>query len=243
MYITFKFICILATIMIGTVVNILAIIVGSSIGLFLNKRLPERFIKTFFQVIGLFTIFLGISMAIETLHILHMVMALITGAIIGEALKIQQGMERLGEYLKIKFKIGSDKFTEGLVTAFLLYCIGSLTILGAMEAGLTGNQKLIYIKSLMDGVSSIALASGLGIGVMFSVLPLLIFQGGITLLAMQFGDFIPQIMVTEMSAVGGILLIGMGISILDIKKINVMNMLPALVTIIILLWLFPNIGI
>ncbi len=229
--------------MIGTFVNILAIITGSAIGLFLNKRLPDRFIKTFFQVIGLFTIFLGVSMAIETTHILHMIMALITGAIIGEALKIQQGMERFGEYLKIRFKIGNEKFTEGLVTAFLLYCVGSLTILGAIEAGLTGNQKLIYIKSLMDGVSSIALASGLGIGVMFSVVPLLILQGGITLLASMFGDFFPQIMVTEMSAVGGILLIGMGISILDIKKINVMNMLPALVTIIILLWLFPTIGI
>ena len=229
--------------MIGTVVNILAIIVGSSLGLILNKRLPDRYIKTFFQVIGLFTIFLGISMALETTHILHMIMALITGAIIGEAARIQKRVEKMGDYLRVKFNIGNEKFTEGLVTSFLLYCIGSLTILGAIEAGLTGDQQLIYIKSLMDGVSSIALASGLGIGVMFSVVPLLIFQGGITLLASMFGDFIPQIMVTEMSAVGGILLIGMGISILDIKKINVMNMLPALITIIILLWLVPSIGI
>lgn len=229
--------------MIGTIVNILAIIVGSSLGLFINKRLPDRFIKTFFQVIGLFTIFLGISMALETTHILHMIMSLITGAIIGEVLKIQQGVEKMGDFLKLKLKIRNGKFTEGLVTAFLLYCIGSLTILGAIEAGLTGDQELIYIKSLMDGVSSIALAAGLGIGVMFSVIPLLIFQGGITLFASLFGDFIPQIMIVEMSAVGGILLIGMGISILDIKKINVMNMLPALITIIILLWLFPSIGL
>ncbi len=229
--------------MIGTVVNIFAIIVGSSLGLFLNKRLPDRFVKIFFQVIGLFTLFLGISMSLETNHILHMVMALITGSIIGEGLKIQQGIEKMGEFLKHKFKIGNDKFTEGLVTAFLLYCIGSLTILGAIEAGLSGDQELIYIKSLMDGVSSIALASGLGIGVMFSVVPLLFFQGGITILASLFGDFIPQVMITELSAVGGILLIGMGISILDIKKIKVMNMLPSLVTIIILLWLFPKIGI
>lgn len=229
--------------MIGTVVNILAIIVGSSLGLFLNTRLPERYVKTFFQVIGLFTIFLGISMALETTHVLHMIMALITGSIVGEALKIQQEIEKLGEKLRVRFKIGNERFTEGLVTAFLLYCIGSLTILGAIEAGLTGDKNLIYIKSIMDGVSSIALASGLGIGVMFSVLPLLIFQGGITILASMFGDFIPQIMITEMSAVGGILLIGMGISILDIKKINVMNMLPALVTVIILLWLFPTIGL
>lgn len=229
--------------LIGTLVNVLAIIVGSSLGLLLNNRLPERFIKIFFQVIGLFTIFLGISMALETSHMLHMVMALITGAIIGEATKIQHGIERMGEWLRTKFKIGNARFTEGLVTAFLLYCIGSLTIVGAIDAGLTGDHKLIYIKSLMDGVSSIALASGLGIGVMFSVVPLMIFQGGLTILSSIFGDFIPQVMITEISAVGGILLIGMGISILDIKKINVMNMLPALVTIIILLWLFPEIGI
>ena len=227
----------------GTFVNIAAIIAGSAIGLFLNTKLPDRFVKIFFQVIGLFTIFLGISMAIESTHILHMVMALITGAIIGELLKIQEGLETFGNYLKNRFKIGNEKFTEGLVTAFLLYCIGSLTIIGAIEAGLTGDQELIYIKSLMDGVSSIALASGLGIGVMFSIVPLLIFQGGITLLAMQFGDFIPQVMITELSAVGGIILIGLGINILEIKSIKVLNMLPALITIIILLWLFPNFGV
>lgn len=229
--------------MIGTLVNILAIIAGSSIGLMLNKSLPNRYIKTFFQVIGLFTIYLGISMALQTTHVLHMVMALISGALIGEMISIQANVEKLGNWLKTKFRSGDEKFTEGLVTAFLLYCIGSLTIIGAIEAGLTGNQNLIYIKSLMDGVSSIALASALGFGVMLSVVPLLIFQGGITLLAMQFGDFIPEIMITELSAVGGILLIGLGINILDIKKINVLNMLPALITIIILLWLFPNIGL
>ncbi len=227
----------------GTFVNIAAIIVGSAIGLILNTKLPQRFVSIFFQVIGLFTIFLGISMAIESTRILHMVMALITGAIVGEVLRLQERMESFGTYLKVKFNIGNEKFTEGLVTAFLLYCIGSLTIIGALDAGLTGDQNLIYIKSLMDGVSSIALASALGIGVMFSVFPLLIFQGGITLLAMQFGDFIPEIMITELSAVGGIVLMGLGISILEIKNIKVLNMLPALIMIVILLWLFPNFGV
>ncbi len=229
--------------MIGTFVNIVAIIIGSSIGLFLNKRLPERFIAIFFQVIGIFTIFLGISMALESTHILHMIVALITGSVIGEALKIQIGFEKLGNYLRRRFKIRNEKFTEGLITAFLLYCVGSLTIVGALEAGLRGDEELIYIKSIMDGVSSIALASGLGLGVAFSVFPLLIFQGGITLLASVFGEFIPQVMIVEISAVGGILLIGMGISILDIKKINVMNMLPALITIILLMWLIPEINL
>lgn len=226
----------------GTYVNILAIIVGSSIGLLINKNLPERFITVFFQVIGLFTIVLGITMAIKSTHMLHLVLALITGSIIGELFQLDQNMDKMGSFLKKKLKIGSERFTEGIVTSFLLYCIGSLTIVGAIEAGLNGNLKLIYIKSLMDGVSSIALASGLGIGVMFSVIPLLLFQGGITLLAMFFGDFFPEIMIVELSAVGGIILVGLGLNILNISKLKILNMLPALITIIILLWLFPDFG-
>lgn len=229
--------------MIGTVVNILAIIVGSLIGIFFNKRLPDRFINIFFHVIGLFTLFLGISLALETNHLLHMIMALILGALIGEALQLQKGAERLSDFLKTRLNIGSEKFTEGLLTAFLLYCMGSLTILGAIEEGMGGSPKLLFVKSLMDGVSSIALASGLGIGVIFSVIPLFLYQGGLTFFASLFGDFFPQIMINEMSAVGGILLIGLSIDILNIRKIKVMNMLPALVVIIILLWLFPEISI
>ncbi len=228
--------------MIGTLINIAAILVGGTIGLFLNKRLPQRFINIFFQVIGLFTLFLGISMALETTHVLHMIMALVIGALVGEALQLQKGAEQISGFLKSKLNIGNEKFTEGLLTAFLLYCIGSLTILGAIEEGVGEPPKLLYIKSLMDGISSIALASGLGIGVLFSVVPLFIFQGGITLFASWFGDFFPEIMINEMSAVGGILLIGMSITILNIKKINVLNMLPSLGVVILLLWLFPEIG-
>ncbi len=229
--------------MIGTIVNILAVLVGGLIGLFLNKRLPERFITIFFQVIGLFTLFLGISMALETTHVLHMIIALILGAFVGEALQLQKGSERMSDFLKTGLKIGNERFTEGLLTAFLLYCMGSLTILGAIEEGMGGSPKLLYIKSLMDGVASIALASGLVIGGRFSVVPLFLYQGGITMFATWFGDFFPEIMITEISAVGGILLIGMSINILNIKKINVMNMLPALVVIILLLWLLPDISI
>jgi len=227
--------------MTGTIINIVAILVGGSIGLFLNKRLPQRFVVIFFQVIGLFTLFLGISMALKTTHMLHMIMALVIGALVGEALQLQKGAEQISTFLKSKLNIGNEKFTEGLLTAFLLYCIGSLTILGAIEEGVGDPPRLLYIKSLMDGVSSIALASGLGVGVLFSVVPLFIFQGGITLFASWFGDFFPEIMVTEISAVGGILLIGMSINILNIKKINVLNMLPSLAVVIILLWLYPEI--
>lgn len=229
--------------MFGTLVNVIAVVIGGSIGMLLNKKLPDRFVKIFFQVVGLFTLFLGFLMASESTHVLHMIMALISGGLIGEALKLDQRMEVLAEKLKSRLKVGNEKFTEGLLTAFLLYCMGSLTILGAIEEGMGGSSRLLLIKSLMDGVSSIALASGLGIGVIFSSIPLLIYQGGITLLAMGFGEFIPHIYIAEMSAVGGILLIGLGITILDIKKIKVMNMLPALIMIVILIWLLPEIGV
>ncbi len=229
--------------MLGTIVNVTTVLLGGSIGLLLNKKLPKRYIHIFFQVIGIFTLFLGFSMALKTSHVLHMIMALISGAVIGEAMNLEQRMEQLGDKLKKRMKLSNEKFTDGLLTAFLLYCMGSLTILGAIEEGMGGSPKLLLIKSLMDGVSSIALASGLGIGVLFSVIPLFIYQGGITLLAMFFGEFFPQMYVTELSAVGGILLIGLGIDILDIKKMKVMNMLPALVMIIIFLWLWPEFGI
>jgi len=229
--------------MLGTIVNIITVIVGGTAGLLLNKRLPVRFVTIFFQVIGLFTLFLGFSMAFKTTHVMHLILALIIGALIGEALRLDKWIEKFGNFIKSKFKSGNEKFTEGMLTAFLLYCMGSLTIVGAIEEGMGGNSRLLLIKSLMDGVSSIALASGMGIGVIFSVIPLLVYQGGITVLAMVFGEFFPAIYVTEISAVGGILLIGLGISILEIKKINVMNMLPALVVIVILLWLIPKMPI
>lgn len=229
--------------MLGTIVNVITVLAGGSIGLLLNKKLPDRFIKIFFQVVGLFTLFLGFWMALKTTYVLHLVMALISGALIGEGLKLEHRLENLSNKLKTKLKFKNEKFTEGAVTAFLLYCMGSLTILGAIEEGIGESPRLLMIKSLMDGVSSIALASGLGIGVLFSAIPLLIYQGGITLLAMGFGEFFPELYVTELSAVGGILLIGLGINILEIKKIRVMNMLPALVLIIVFLWLIPDFGI
>jgi len=229
--------------MLGTIVNVITVVAGSAIGLALNKKLPDRFIKIFFQVIGLFTFFLGVSMSLKTTHELHLIMALISGALIGEILNLEAIAEKMSDFVKTKFKIRNKKFTDGLLTAFLLYCMGSLTILGAIEEGMGGGSNLLYVKSLMDGVSSIALASGLGIGVMFSAIPLLIYQGGITLMASGFGEFVPQVIILELSATGGILLIGLAINVLEIKKIRVMNMLPSLVMIVVLLWLFPEIGI
>ncbi len=229
--------------MLGTIVNVATVVTGSLIGLWINKSLPKRYIRIFFQVMGLFTFFLGISMTLKSTHVLHMVMALISGALIGEWLNLEKGMERFSEWLKKKIKLKNEKFTDGLLTAFLLYCVGSMTIIGAIEEGIGESSRLLLIKSLMDGISSIALASGLGVGVLFSAVPLFVFQGGLTVLAMILGDFIPQPVITELTATGGILLMGLGIDILEIKKMKVINMLPALVMIVIIMFLVPEINL
>lgn len=225
--------------MIGTIVNTIAVVAGGSIGLLFKGRLPERFSKIFFQAIGLFTFYLGISLALEAKQVFYLVMALILGALIGEALRLEQRMEQMSEWLKTRFRFKNERFSEGLLTAFLLYCMGSLTLLGAVTEGLGGDSKLLLIKSLMDGISSIALASAMGVGVIFSAIPLFIYQGGLTLLTMWLGDFIPVEMITEVSAVGGILLIGLAINILGLAKISIMNMLPSLVVVVLLLLFLP----
>jgi hypothetical protein len=147
-------------------------------------------------------------------------------------------MENAGNYIQKSLKLKGGQFSEGLVTAFLMFCMGSMTILGAIEEGLGGEPKLLMIKSLMDGFSSIALVAALGIGVIFSVIPLLIYQGGLTLLSAWAGEALSEVMIDELSATGGILLIGLGISILGIKRIEVLNLIPALLFIIPLVYFF-----
>ena len=218
----------------GTLVNVLAIIAGSLIGLLINKNLPKKITTIVFQGIGLFTIILGISMALKTNNFLIMIFSIVIGAIIGELLNIESKIESFGDVLKNRLKSKNEKFTEGFVTSFLLFCMGSLAILGSIEEGLGNEPNLLYTKSMLDGFSSIALAASLGIGVIFSAVPLLIYQGGLTLFARYVEDFFTTAMITELSAVGGILLLGLGLSLLDIKKISVSNMLPSLVIAVIL---------
>ncbi|MBS4015295.1 MAG: DUF554 domain-containing protein [Candidatus Latescibacteria bacterium] len=224
--------------MIGTLINIGAVIVGSVLGLLIHAKLPLRFIRIVFQGIGIFTIFLGIKMALKTGNLLIMVFSIVIGSVIGEFINIDKGINNLSDCLKRKIKIGSDKFSEGLITAFLLFCLGSMTILGAIEEGLGGRPNLLLTKSLMDGFSSIALSASLGIGVIFSVIPLLIYQGGLTVFAGFLQNFFNQVMINELTAVGGVLLIGLGINILEITKIKISNMLPSLIIVIILVLLF-----
>jgi len=224
--------------MTGTLINAAAIIIGSLIGIGLHTRLPERIVKIVFQGIGLFTLFIGFYMGMKTNNLFLMILSIVTGGIIGEWINIDKYINRFGDKVKLKLKSKNSKFTEGLVTAFLLFCMGSVTILGAIEEGLGGEPNLLLAKSVLDGVSSIALAAAMGFGVAFSVIPLLIYQGGLTLLAAYFGDYFASHIIDELTAVGGLMLIGLGINILEIKQIKFLNMLPALIVIVILAYFF-----
>jgi len=224
--------------MTGTLINFGAIIIGGLIGLKFKSFLPQRVIDLLFQVFGLFTLYLGFSMGLKTQNAILIAFSLILGAFTGSILNLQDKTDRLGEQIKSKFNLKGDKFTEGFIVASLLFCMGPVAILGSIEEGIGSEPKLLLIKSLMDGIASIALASSLGIGVIFSAVPILIYQGSLTLLTMWLGGSFSQIMINEVSAVGGILLIGMGISILDIKKIKVIDFITALIYIVPLVYFF-----
>ncbi len=224
--------------MLGTLINVGTILLGSAIGLVLHQRLPDKITKIVFQGIGLFTLFLGFTMAAKTSNYLIMIFSIVLGAIIGQLLSIDTALDKFSNRLKTKIGSKNDKFSEGLMTAFLLFCMGSMTILGAFEEGLGNPPNLLYAKSMLDGFSSIALSAGLGIGVIFSTIPLLVYQGGLTLFAGWLGEFFSDVVINEMTAVGGLMLIGLGINILEIKTIKVINMLPGLIVAVILATLF-----
>ena len=216
----------------GSIVNALSVIIGSIIGIYFGSFLSEKIRKAVFQIIGLFTLALGMQMSLKTNQFLILLVSLIIGTIIGESWSIEKAIESLSNKLKIKLKSENKLFSEGLITAFLLYCVGSMTFVGSIEEGIHQDRTLMYTKSLMDGITSILLASSFGTGVLFSAIPLLIFQSSLTLGAIYFESYLHPELITEISAVGGVIIIGIGLNILEITKIKVSNMLPALLLII-----------
>lgn len=224
--------------MTGTWINAAAVIAGSTLGLLIHKKLPQRFTRIVFQAIGLFTLFLGISMALRTGHELFLILSMVIGGLIGEAVHLEDRLNSLSDVLAARLKTDNLQFTQGLITAFLLFCIGSLTLLGAIEEGLGHPPRLLLTKSLLDFFSSIALSAAFGIGVMFSVIPLILFQGGITLLAALFGEVLSEQLITELTAVGGLMILALGINLLELKRIKVSNFLPGLIIIVILVFIW-----
>lgn len=223
---------------IGTFINMAAVAAGSLLGLWLQQLFPPNVETIIFQAIGLGTLVLGIQMALKVPdgHLLVFIFSLILGGIIGELLHVADALEAFGESLKGLVQSSDSSFTEGLITAFLLYCIGSMTIVGAIDEGLRGQRELLMIKSTLDGVSSIAFAATYGIGVLFSIVPMLILQGGITLLARQMQRFFTPIIIGQLSAVGGALIIAISIRLLKLGTVNIENLLPALLLAVLMSW-------
>lgn len=216
----------------GSIVNALAVVFGSLIGLAFGQLLPQKIKEISFQIMGLFTLVLGFHMAQSSANFLLILVSLLTGTLIGELINIELLIEKLNDNIKRKLNSANENFSQGLLTAFLLYCVGSMTIVGAIEEGIQEKRTLLYTKSLMDGITSILLASNFGVGVLVSALPLLIFQSILTLGASYLEPLLSELLITEISALGGFLIIAIGLNILELKKIRVSNMLPALFIIV-----------
>lgn len=229
--------------MTGTIINIIAILIGSSLGMLFGARLSDRLKDTVTAGLGLFTAAIGISMFLESKESLIVLGGLLIGAVLGEWWQIEEGLENLGIWLESRFGRGdnaeeSNRFVRGFLTASLLFCIGPLTILGSIQDGLLGDYELLAVKSVLDGFASLAFASTLGVGVAFSVVVVLVYQGGISLLAAQLDAFVTEPMMIEMTAVGGVILVGLAISsLLEIKKIRVGSFLPSLAVAPLIVWI------
>ncbi len=214
--------------MLGTIVNALAIAGGSLIGIVLKGGIPNKYKVTIMQAISLAVILIGLKAALKTEELLLVIASLAIGGLIGEFLSIEQRLDQLGQWLQNRLSKNGSDIGQGFVTASLIYCVGSMAIVGSLESGLAGNHQTLYAKSVLDGIASIILASSLGIGVAFSAVSVFVYQGAITLSAAVLKNLLVPAVIGQMSAVGGLLIMGIGINLLEITKIKVGNMLPAM---------------
>lgn len=215
--------------MTGTLVNTGAVVAGSLLGVMIGKRLPDRVKTIVMQALGLSVILIGLQMALSGTRPLLVIGSLLLGAVTGELMDIEGRIAVVGEWLKRRFRSESSTFVQGFVTASILYCTGAMVIVGSIRDGTVGDPSILYIKSLLDGVASIAFASSLGVGVAFSALSVFAIQGAITLLASKLSFLQGPGVIEAVTATGGLLILGIGINILEIKQIRVGNLVPALV--------------
>ncbi|NPV42566.1 MAG: DUF554 domain-containing protein [Firmicutes bacterium] len=215
--------------MLGTIVNSAAIIIGTFLGILLKTGIPDKIKHTIMQGIGLSVMLIGLSMAMKTQNVIIVILSLAIGGIIGEVFAIEDRLKNAGEWLEERVGQNQGDFTRGFVTTSLIFCVGAMAIMGALESGLTGNHTTLFAKSALDGITSIVFASSMGIGVAFSALPVFIYQGLITLTAASMKVFLTDAIIREITATGGVLILGIGLNILEITKIKVGNMLPAII--------------
>lgn len=227
----------------GTVVNVATVVLGSVVGVVAGARLPERIRSTLLTGIGLITLAIGVSSFLETDNAVFPVLSIVLGGLIGEALRIEDRLEGVGESLRRRIEGGREgsTFVEGYVSASLVFCAGALTILGSFADGIDGDSQLLVVKAALDGVVSIVYAATLGWGVAFSAVSVLVYQGLLTALGAALGDTVlTERMVAEMSATGGIMILGIGLRLLDLKRVPVGSYLPGLAVAPVLVALFAR---
>ncbi len=218
----------------AVLVNTATVLIGSLIGIIFRNRLKESLRNAVMKALGLCTFLIGVQSAVATQELLCVIICMVIGTVLGELLRIDDGIEHVGDAIKAKLTKGHShdlgNFTEGFVSACILFCIGSMTIVGSLEAGIRQDYSIIYAKSTLDFISSMAFGAAMGVGVTCSALFVLVFQGALTLLAGVLGNALSEAVVIEMSAVGGVILMGMALNMLGctIERIKVSNMLPAI---------------
>lgn len=213
--------------MLGSIVNSISVVLGSILGILINKGIKEEYKNIVMDAVGLTVVVMGIMSAIQTENIILVIISMALGSVIGEAIGIEQKLDKLGDGLEKKFGKGNSNFSKGFVTGSLVFCIGAMAIVGALESGLRGDNSTLFAKSVLDGIASVIFASTFGIGVAFSAISVLVYEGAISLLASFLSNLLSTQAIAEMSSVGGILIMAIGLNVLGIKKLNVGNMLPA----------------
>lgn len=212
----------------GTLVNAAVVLLGSGVGLMLRSGFAERYQKTVMQGLGLAVLLIGMEMALKTKNVLIVILSLVVGGLAGEWGNIDDKLNRFGAWLSEQTKGRYGDLGQGFVAASLIYCVGAMAIVGAIQDGLAGDATTLYAKSMLDGISSIVLSSALGAGVALSSISILVYQGSISLLAGQLSTVLGEAVIREMTAVGGVLIVGIALSMLEIKIIKVANLLPAI---------------
>ena len=222
----------------GTIFNCIAVVIGSLIGLIAGRFIPEKTNDTIFNCLGLFTIYVGINMTLKTEHSIAVLLSLVLGTVTGEILGIETKLNSLGDTLKAKLQTSNAKFTEGFVSATLLFCVGSMAIIGAIEDGLRHNPEILMTKGIMDCIAGSMFAGAYGVGVMFSVVPLFIYQGAITLGASWAESVITESMYANISGLGGLMIMGIGLNMMKITRLKLGDMLPGLVYVVFFTMIF-----
>ncbi|MCL6612583.1 MAG: DUF554 domain-containing protein [Peptococcaceae bacterium] len=229
--------------MTGTFANTAAIVAGGLLGVFLRRGIPEAVKETVMQGLGLSVLLIGIQMSLKTENVLLVVISLVAGGAAGQAIDIEKRLAALGARLETRIGGGEGRMSRAFVTASLIYCVGAMAIVGSIEDGLNGNPSILLAKATLDGVSAVVFSSTLGPGVIFSALPVFLYQGSITLLADNFKTLLTDGVVKELTATGGLMIVGIAVNILGIREIRVGNLLPALPAVVLLALAAQRLGL